>query len=253
MGFLDLPAPLLTWLDGFLAPIAPVWRISLWAVLGSIATMALYWLCSAQEEIARIKSDAISARRELANYDGTDFNVIWPMSRDVLAHSGRHFLVVFWPAIIASLPMLFLIVWISNSYGYRLPQASVELHAQVLPESAEVRWSPAAIAKGDGSFDISWPPADGRLELLDQAGNQAVLLPLPAAVPVIHKKQWWNYIIANPAGYLADDVEIDELRLRFPKYHVLEFGPQWARSWETPFFVVLVICSLAIKVVFRID
>jgi hypothetical protein len=252
MGFLDLPAPVLTWLDGLLAPVSPVWRISLWAVFGSVLSMALYWLFSAQEKIARLKKDAISARHALASYDGKDFDAIWPLSRNVLMYSGKHFLVVFWPAVIASFPILFLITWISNSYGYRLPTADTEVRVQVIPESAEVVWSGAAVDRGNGAFGILWPVATEHLDLLDKNGISAASLPLRAAIPVVHKKRWWNFIVGNPAGYLNEDVDLDELRFEMKRYHFLDIGPEWARSWEVTFFAVLVLCSLAIKIGFRI-
>jgi hypothetical protein len=76
---------------------------------------------------------------------------------------------------------------------------------------------------------------------------------LAAPVPTIHKKQWWNTLIGNPLGYLPDDGAIEAIAFDLPEKDYLGFGPGWLRPWYVLFFTILVIGSLAIKIVGRIE
>jgi hypothetical protein len=80
MGLLDLPAPLLDWLDAALSNVitAPGLRLALWGAVGAVLSMALYWALSPQERIARIKAEALAARQRLDSYEGA-LGDAWPM------------------------------------------------------------------------------------------------------------------------------------------------------------------------------
>ena len=111
MGLFDLPGPLLSWIDGGLGQVAPpTVRLILWGLLSGAATMALYWWLSPQRAIAAAKADAAQARRSLDAYEG-DFGDAWPLIRRVLGQALRQLRLVLWPALVASLPAICLIVW----------------------------------------------------------------------------------------------------------------------------------------------
>ena len=48
---------------------------------------------------------------------------------------------------------------------------------------------------------------------------------------VLHTRQWWNVLLANPAGYLPDTAGALEITLQLPEMSLLEFGPGWLRHW----------------------
>ena len=84
-------------------------------------------------------------------------------------------------------------------------------------------------------------------------GNTEVLkLPTTALSPVVHKHQWWNVLIGNPAGYLDDGQPVEAVFLELPRQAYLPFGPHWTRGWEFLFIGLLFSFSSAIKIVFRI-
>jgi hypothetical protein len=240
MGFLDFPAPLFSAIDSVLGAIPVLPRLIIWAVITAVISMYLYWLCSAQEKVGQAKERAVTARRKMATYDGHEFDEMWPLARESLAASGKHFVVVLGPALLSSVPALMLIIWVSNHFSYALPEAGKTIGIESMPENSLV------------SGQIEWPAADSILEVRDSAGKPLLSLPLAAAVPVVHKKAWWNSLIGNPNGYLAGDASADEVRFNLPEITYLNFGPGWIRTWEFSYFLVLIICSLGIKVAFRI-
>lgn len=247
MGLLDLPAPVLAWLDGAFGLAAPpTLRLVIWGVIGAVVSMGLYWALSPQARIARVKAEALRARRALDAYDGP-FAGAWPLMRDMLRLAFRQLGLVTWPAVVASLPVLCLLVWISSSYGYGFPEAApapAEVAVRTFPEQLEAR------LVGD-----SGDPARARLEvvLADPSGRIVERVPLAAPITSLHKRQWWNALIGNPAGYLPDDAPVDWIELDLPERQYLPLGPAWARSWYVVFFAALLAASLAIKLAARIE
>jgi hypothetical protein len=114
MGLLDLPQPFLTWCDQVMAVGLPAYlRLILWGALGSVLSMGFYRLVSPQRKLSAVKAEIRSLRNSLLGYDG-DFAGLWPlMSRSICA-SLKQVGLALGPAMLASLPVLFLIVWLSN-------------------------------------------------------------------------------------------------------------------------------------------
>jgi hypothetical protein len=250
MGLFDLPAPLFTAIDGLLSflPLFP--RLLLWSAITAVLSMFLYWLCSAQEKVEAAKHRAISARREMAGYEGAEFGEMWPLAKESLAASGKHFLIVLVPAVLSSLPALTLIIWVSNNFSYTLPAAGTEISVHSTPED-----SLSGVGHDtdqSGNYTLTWPAADKPLTLLSVTNEPLVSLPLTSPVPVVHQRQWWNALIGNPNGYLPGDTHIQDINFGLPRIEYLSFGPTWARTWELSYFFILILCSLGIKVVFKI-
>jgi hypothetical protein len=245
MGLFDLPAPLFAWVDQVLSGFAPpALRLVLWGVAAAGLSMGLYWLVSPQGRLTDIKMRALAARQKLNAFDG-EFAEAWPLMRAMLGLSLKQLGMTTLPAIAASLPVLALIVWLGTAYGYGLPEQQGALGVHTTPEvdaSAEIRTT------GDPSV-----PAPPRLVVTAAGGEVIGDIALAAPVPTIHKKQWWNTLIGNPLGYLPDDGAIEAIAFDLPEKDYLGFGPGWLRPWYVLFFTILVIGSLAIKIVGRIE
>jgi len=247
MGLFDLPAPLYSAIDSLLDFLPPLPRLLLWAVFSGAISMLFYWLCSRQDKVAAARDRALQARRELNAYEGHEFGEMWPLAAESLKASLAHFGVVLGPALLGSLPALTLIVWVSNQFGHTLPEPGEPL--AMLPQPAttlnqQPLW--------DSAFVARYPAADEATEVRTDDGKLLLTLPLAAAVPVMHKKLWWNTLIGNGAGYLAYDAPVDEVRFWLQRQVFLDFGPAWIRGWELTYFFVLVVSSLVIKRLFRI-
>lgn len=239
-GLFDLPAPLLEWLDDRLTMILPAAvSVAVWAALGAVACLELYRLVSPQRKIDRVRHEARAAQRELAGYDGA-FEGAAPLMRRMLGLSLTRVGIVLPATLAGALPVVVLLVWLSNSYGHRFPDSGEEVAVDV-PPPLEARWV-------SGTATGTW-----QLQVLEPGGRVVVDLPVPSAVPVLHKRAWWNSLIGNPAGYLPDDLPFGEMRLHFPRRELLSFGPSWLRGWEAVFLPVLFVVALAYKSLRRIS
>lgn len=250
MGLFDLPAPLFSAIDSLLGFLPVLARLLFWSVITAIVSMALYWLCSAQAKVEAAKQRAITGRKEMAGYQGHEFSEMWPLAKESLAASGKHFLIVLVPAVLSSLPALTLIVWVSNNFSYTLPQAGADITIQTTPEMSLAGLS--IDAERPDSYRALWPATETPLTLVSLADESLIALPLLAPVPLVHKRQWWNALIGNPNGYLAADSSVQDISFDLPRIQYLSIGPAWARTWELSYFLLLILCSLGIKVAFKI-
>jgi hypothetical protein len=245
MGLFDAPAPLLAWMDQAMSGLAsPTMRLVIWGLLSAALSMGLYWLFSPQGKLNDVKTRALAARRDLNAFDG-EFQDAWPLMRSMLGLSFRQLAMTTLPAIVASLPVLAVIVWLSTAYGYGLPADTDAIGVQTTPDvsaSAEIR-TPENASPGN-------PP---RLVVTEPGGGLISDISLAAPIPTIHKKQWWNALFGNPLGYLPDESEIDAITFDLPEKEYLSFGPGWVRPWYVLFFTILVLGSLAIKMLGRIE
>jgi len=233
MGVLDLPAPLFAWVDNLMTSLPTVVRLVLWGVAAGAFSMWLYRKISPQDRIARSRQEQLDARRRLDEFDG-ELTEAWPLIRRLLALSGTQVGRVLGPAVLASLPVLCLLVWMSTAYGHAYPDEPPRVH--VTPSSLEARWI----------------PAPGHPPRIRVTGSEPVVVPLAAPVPVIEKRHWWNALIGNPAGYLEENSPVERLDIELPRREFVNVGPGWMRGWEMLFFVSLLAASLVLKRLLRI-
>jgi hypothetical protein len=142
--------------------------------------------------------------------------------------------------LVAAYPIIALLVWMSSAYGHVFPSQGQAVDVSVAAP-LQGRW----IQGGSQS-----PP---QVQAMQPDGSTIIDVPLEAAVPVLHKREWWNRLMENPAGYLPDDAPVDELRIDLPRRELHGFGPAWMRGWEAIFLPVLFVAALAYKIVRRID
>jgi hypothetical protein len=256
MGLLDLPAPLFGVIDQALAVVLPaVIRLALWGVLAGLLTMLVYRRLSNQDRIQGLKAEQKSAQREIADFDG-EIGELFPLIRHALGLGMRQLGLALGPALLATIPVLFLLVWVAGNFGYRLPAAGSVIHVTA-PEppgsGPALSWHPAERAKATVTgWDIDWPGPGQTLELRQ---SELVLLQLPITepVPVIHKRRWWNLFMANPIGYLPDEAGIGMAQMTLPQQQFMNFGPGWIRGWMFTFFGVFLLSSIAFKVLLKIE
>lgn len=242
MGVIDLPSPLFGWIDAALAGFVPsLGRIAFWGVLAGLISMWLYRMISPQARIAQGKHDLAETREALNAFDG-DFPEAAPIIRRMLRLSLAQVRMATLPAMVASLPVLALLAWMSTAYGYTFPPAGTSAPVAIQPEEYQAQW----VAPESSGH----PP---HIFVSNGDGNPVNRFPLTAPVTVLHQWQWWNILVANPAGYLPSDGGVDHIRMELPRQQHLAIGPDWLRGWEFPFFVTLIAASLGIKLGARIQ
>jgi hypothetical protein len=205
--------------------------LALWGLASGVASMWLYAMISPQRRIAEGKRAQYAARLELDGFDG-EFADAWPLIRRLLGSSLGQVRRVLMPAVLASLPVLCVLVWLSNAYGYQPPQRDTPI--QVMPAELQERWQ---------TTDSPQP----QIEIHDSQGGLVTRVVLGAPVPTMEKRRWWNLLIGNPAGYLSSDGTVERLQPELPRRQHLPFGPDWMRGWELVFLFATVVASLVLK------
>lgn len=253
LGLFDLPGPLLTYWDHLISGFIPAWaRIFFLSFLSSGLSMGLYAWVSPQKKLKGISQSARQARNELAAYDG-EFDGLFPLVKEALAYSLKHLGLIFLPAMLASLPLLCILVWLSNHFDTVPPRPGETICLEIHPadRAKALRFSTAVTWK-DNQPCLSWPDKNS-FEIRDADEHLLVNYDANLSAGVVHKEVWWNMLIANPAGYLPGDAPIEMITVELEIFEVLPFGPEWMRGWPFVFLVPLLIFSIAIKIIFRIE
>lgn len=239
MGVLDFPGRLYAIVDrGLATGLPPSGRLVCWAVLGGVISMAVYWGLSPQTKIAAAKAQAAEARRQLNAYTG-DFASAGPLIRAQLRAAVWHVALVLPATLVASLPVLSLLVWLETSYGYDFPHADEMPTVEVVPASFQGRWR-------DG-------PDGPHVEISTKDGRPVSEIAIEAPIPHIEKQRWWNVLVGNPVGYLPASGRVESVTIALPAKRYLTVGPAWARSWLAIFLPALMLTSLAVYRIGRIE
>jgi hypothetical protein len=252
-GMFDLANPIFDIIDSVLVNFLPgTLRLVFWACFAAFTSMALYWLLSSQKKIAIAADHVRQQRHQLSTYDG-EFDGLPPLAIGLLKASFVHFGHILGPALGASLPVLFLLSWVSLAFGYIPPEQSETIELVVTPvDTAPVQaWQGSKMTE-KGRQTFIWPEPSRSLVFVDNSGLEIVRLPFRHPVAILHKRQWWNLFFENPNGYIDENSTVEQIDFKLTPRHFLELGPDWARGWELVFFGSLILASLAIKFLFRI-
>jgi len=260
-GVLDWPGVVFGLINQPLVSILPEPVVlAFWALFSSWLTMWVYRRFSNQDEMAALKPKIKAVQKKLSNYDG-DFGGLVPLIRENFSLAGRQLMLALGPALLAGVPVLFVLVWISNAYGVAVPSAGstveVRVSAVANAEPASWRWAGAQaesipVDEADHAWRLAWPAAEETATLIAAGGEEILELPPAKPASVVHQRQWWNALIGNPAGYLDPASPAEAVYLDLPKKQMLPFGPAWMRGWEFLYFVLLIIGSLGLKLLWRI-
>ncbi|MGH6899170.1 MAG: alkaline phosphatase family protein [Geminicoccaceae bacterium] len=257
-GVFDLASPVFTQIDRLMSGWLPdLGRLSFWGLVAAFASMGLYRLASNQSRLAANRKESIALQKKLADFDGP-FSALWPLVGRNFALAGRQLWLTLIPALIASVPVLFIIAWVSNAFDAHPPAVGDAIEVEAIASDGRqlppLRWQGdgAVREERDGVWSVAWPAAAKPLRLLDSDGT--VLLSLPTAAPVgaVHQRRWWNVLVGNPAGYLPSPGYVDALELGLPRSEFLPFGPEWLRGWMAYFFGVVIVLSLLLKFLWRL-
>ena len=253
MGLFDLPAPLFAAVDGVLGmALSPLLRLVFWGILAGWLTMVVYRRFSNQEKIGELKGQQKVQQKKIAEFDG-EFEQLMPLIRHTLTLGFKQLGHALGPALLSTVPVLFLIVWVAGAFGNEAPAAGSMVHLSAEPTNEDIHWSSmTAVEIAEDGFKVKWPGPGQSLTLTD--GRQLLLtLPLNDNIPIIHKKQWWNLLMANPIGYLPDNGKTDTIHIDLPEQVIIGLGPNWMRGWMFSFFLTFLLSSLGAKFLLRID
>lgn len=246
-GVLNLAYPLLDLIDGLIGALPDAARLIFWGFVSGIAAMALYKVLSSQERIKALQAESKALRQQMMATD--DAGEATRLAGANLKLSMRTLGTVTGPAMLSGIPVIFILAWISASFATSTPPPGAVVPLRSQPAEVTVSATPAAEAPGAA---LAWPGPEERITLADSTG---IIYDAPPDDPpawIVHKKRWWNVLLGNPAGYLADGAAADTVVFDVPDREVLGFGPGWMRGWAFTYLVSLLVVSLLIKLVFKI-
>lgn len=259
LGLLDLPAPLFDASDWVLAVlhIPAVLRIVVYAYASAWISMHLYRRLSDQRRLGELREQVAQSQRAMTEHEG-DFADLGRLIRQNLRLSLRQLGVTLRPALLASLPLLLVLPWLSNRFDIQPPTrgSSVPVCAEPSRSATALHWrGSTAIRSADssGCWVIPWPGTAHSLTLTGNAG-EAIYVPDPDhPVRIVHKFIALNWLIGDPGGYLPATAPADRLLFALPARDLTGLGPSWSRGWEGWYFAALVVFSVAFKLRWRLN
>ena len=253
MGLFDLLAPILGAVDHVLETFVPGGlRLVGWGILSGWLTMLLYRRFSRQQAIAEMKAAQKQLQDRIASFEG-EFSQLMPMVKRAFALGFRQLGLSIGPALLATIPILFIVAWVATNFVYEAPPAGADLDVKVEPVAGALSWSASAIAAPEESgWTIQWP-AEGQTVTLSDGDAPVLSLSNDELHGVIHKRRGWNLLIGNPAGYLPPDQPTEVVRIDLPQTRYLPFGPDWMRGWMLVFFGAFLAASVAFKFLLKIE
>ncbi len=141
MGLFDLPAPILGAIDDILAmALTPMLRLIIWGILAGWLTMVVYGFFSDQGKIGRLKAQQKKQQKDIAKFDG-EFAELMPLIRQTLALGFRQLGLALGPALLATIPVLYIIIWVAGEFAYETPTAGSEVLLTAEPATSDILWS----------------------------------------------------------------------------------------------------------------
>ena len=250
LGLLDIPGLLLGPIDSAPAAIKvpALLRLLGWGWLSGYAGMWIYRRFSPQQRIAEVRTMLADVQKQLASYDG-EFSGLLPLIRKQFSLAMRQLRLTTAAALLAALPILLMLPWISNTFSERnpAPGESLMLCAEPAQAATQWQWNGRALATdAEGCQQVDWPEITQPLQLKE--GSITLLqLPLPAPAGIVHKRHWLNVLVGNPAGYLPEQARTSSIRLHLPYREFIPIGPSWMRGWEAVYFLSALVVSLWLR------
>jgi hypothetical protein len=256
MGLFDALTPALLSFDNLLEPYSNAFiRLSFWALISALVSSFVFKKLSNPKKISQLKTTLKTMQNQLNQHDG-EFSELKELAIGTIKLSIKRMVMTFVPALLASLPMLFILTFLSNHYELQQPQLNDSIHLNIEWEQhngqqlAQIQNN--TVINSDASETVNWPALNNPIDLTNTANNTSIMTFPFTISTIIHKKQWWNSLIGNPAGYLMDDSDINSIGFDFKQQQIIKFGPPWARSWLFIYFFMTFAFSIVFLFLFKI-
>jgi predicted AlkP superfamily phosphohydrolase/phosphomutase len=260
VGWLDLPAPALSAIDrdalGWLSGPA---RVVVWSLIAALTSMLLYRVIARPRTLARLNQEALAMREKLnlLESEGRQQDM-GRLFRRSLGIAGRQLGIRLIVVAIASLPILFILVWMSNAYDASTPIAGETVRVTLEPvlgrELPPVSWrgDGKATEIAPGAWNVTWPGEGSRVDLYDSDGLRLLSLPSEEPVRTVAQRAWHNVLLGNPGGYLPSPGDVEAVSIDLPRPAVMPVGPDWVRGWLPVSLVLIVAISLLLRLRWRL-
>ncbi|MBL4659313.1 MAG: hypothetical protein JKY19_03080 [Alcanivoracaceae bacterium] len=257
MAFFDIFAPVLSLFDDMIEPFTSTFiRLVFWAYIAAMISSVIFKRLSNPEKINALKIKLKAMQDQLNQHEG-EFAELKDLAVNTIKLSMKRMVLTFIPALLASIPVIFLLTYLSNRYELHEPVVNEVVPININWEKLDANntvsiFKRDELIKKENINSISWPEKNQILNLIDDTTNIEILI-FPSPISrIIHKKKWWNNLIGNPAGYLAEDSSISSIEFNYQQQEIISFGPKWIRGWLFIFFFMTMIFSVAFIFIFKI-
>ena len=256
MGLFDALTPFWSTIDGLLEPFSNSFiRISFWALISALVSSLVFKKLSSPEKISQLKIKLKNMQNQLNQHDG-DFSELKGLAIGTIKLSIKRMVLTFIPALLASIPILFILTFLSNHYELQQPQLNENIRLSIdwgNNQSQELALMQSSKTIKSGTIQtINWPSSDNPINLINAIDKSKIMTFPFDTSNIIHKKQWWNSLIGNPAGYLVNNNNINSISFDFKTQQIIKFGPLWVRSWLFIYFFMTFTFSIIFLFLFKI-
>jgi len=229
-------------------------KVGIWGAVCGCAAMLVFYFSSDQTSISTLKKKAKKLRKKILDLD-TEDSEAKKFIRENLSVSIKLLYKVLFPALLSTLPIIIVFLWMDVYYAFKMPEAGNAINIKVASGAENISGFP------EGSFEIS----GASLKLRIQEHQQPIKLmykgkmlyegePWQPPTRSISHKKYWNALFKSEVGYLSPDIsDIDALEFGFQRNLIFKDNQGWYSRWEALFFLSLAISSLIIKLAFKIE
>lgn len=248
MGLFDLLTPALMLVDQFLENFLPITALLIfWGLVSALLGVLVFKLTCRFDRLTTIKQQLADAQQTMIDHEG-EFSELLPLAWKTIKLSLTRLRITVFPALLSVFAVLFVLVFLSNRYDAMEPEAGAEITYSI--SATEDPWYWENPSTGDRSQTLVWP-TEGQTLILTNGTEQVLSAPFKP-VSIIHQKQWWNSLIANPSGYLPDDSAIDEVTFEFDAVDTPAWMDDYLGGWFWFYMLVTLIFSIILMVVFKV-
>ena len=246
--------PILKAVDSFLGYVLPAAvRLVLWGAVSGAVVISLYALLSDQEGIRSLKEKSRQLQRNMfaADVDFARYMALAGQNLRVVFRMTGKITVAVIPAFVF---VLIVVEWVNMFYSYDVPQEG-DVSVEVSSAGNNLMFEPAgAFEKHSGKIRFVPGAVSSNQDVVIRHEGTVVYAGDPLHPPTrsIKKKNWWNWVLANPAGYVSKSTQVEKIRFGFPRRVFVKWLPPWLGSWELLFFLPLCVVVFWIKFKYKI-
>jgi hypothetical protein len=248
--------PAISAVDSWLALSLPlIFRISFFGVLAGVLAMVVYALISNQKAISNLKLQARELRSQMLDPSQEEYSVFLSLAKKNILVSLKLLGIVMGPVLLAALPVLVLAAWIDSHHGYSIPAMNKAVEMGVIPANSKITANPSDLVNKKGNSIFISPPINTSNPISLFFENQLVFQGriFSKPTPYLIKEKWWHSIFASDIGYISQTSPVEEIYFAFPKKTMHDSLPDWASGWEWTYFISILIISIPIKFIFKIE
>jgi hypothetical protein len=241
-------------IDTFLRSFLPLWgSLVLWGLLGGGAVMGLYALLSPQRRIRAKKQEIKELKAEMKD-DSLGFAGTLRLTRQNLRRAFELLGLVLPPSLVAMLPALCMMLFVSILYSYQVPEAGQDLKVKTTPYSLKVRVQSGGVVVNTGkSGFVVIMDKKPRIRIYESKRIIYSWTPDMLMDGSVRKRPWWGGLLPEGAGYLPEDSVTEKISIGFRTLRVIGGVPRAIGGWEFSYFLALTISAVLVKVKFRIE